>query len=268
MTAADGCFTDAGKSDFPDPDHYRFLKFVQLPFPAGHSGVRDFLTEGRRVRFVRDHSASEISQAIRVECHRGPFDGVLLGFIPRTDAEKWIPRLDSGLCFAGWIGPEGFSPKRLRIAVYERILFPLNNLSSFEFRQSGLFHPFVSVKLSFREKSLVCRKSAEDSEDAPVQQVSIRFYPKKWDSFVVPSLLRCNFPAWRESYVDPCVCDGVSWFLELRFSSGSRRRILGSNEFPEEWPLFQSFLDQCLDLRDVKGSGSFSILPPAGSGGF
>ena len=248
----------------PAPEHYRFLKFVRIPLPASSipHGLRDCLTEGRRVRLVHDRSSADASRRIRVECIRGSFDGTCVGYIPRADAEKWAGRMDAGVCFAAWIGPEDSSPGRLRIAVYERILFPSEDLVSFEFQQGGFFRDLIVVSLSFREKTLIYRRSAEP-EDGPTQQVSIRFYPRKWETFVLPAIRRCNFPAWRTKYVDPCVCDGVRWSMELRFSSGPRRRILGNNEFPEEWDHFQSFLEQCLDMRDVKGSGTFSILPPA-----
>ena len=262
--------TDKSESDreetpfLPDPEHYRFLKSVRISLPASDvpSGLRDFLTEGRRVRLVRDGSSADDARLILVQCHRGPFDGFCVGYIPRTDAKKWAERMDEGICLTGWIGPEEPAPGRIRIAVYERIPFPIDNLASFEFQQGGFFRPLVTVKLSFREKWLIYQKSAEP-EDSPIQQVSIRFYPGKWETFVLPSVRRCNFPAWRTRYVDPCVCDGVSWSMSLHFSSGARRRILGSNDFPEEWDHFQSFLEQCLDMHDIKGSGTFSILPPA-----
>lgn len=249
---------------FPDPEHYRFLKSVRIPFPSssGASDLRDFLTEGRRVRLVPDRSSPDPSRLLRVECHRGPFGGRCIGYISRTDAEKWSSRMDEGICFAGWIGPEDPSPRRIRISVYERIQFPIDDLSSFEFQQSGFFRPVITVKVSFRERSLIYRKASELG-NCPVQQVAIRFYPGRWETLVLPAIRRCNFPAWRTRYVDPCVCDGVSWSMELRFSSGSRRRILGSNDFPEEWDHFQSFIRESLDLRDVKGAGTFSILPPS-----
>ena len=252
----------------PDPEHHRFLKFVRVSIlsSGAPSGLRNFLTEGCRVRLVRDLASRDASRLIRAECHRGPFDGTCIGYIPRADAEKWASRMDEGICFAGWIGPDDPSPGRILIAVYERIRFPIGDLSSFEFEQAGFFRPLITVKVSLRERSLIYRKAVEPGE-GPVQQVVIRFYPRKWETFVLPALRRCNFPAWRTEYVDPCVCDGVRWSMKLRFSSGSPRRIRGSNDFPEEWDHFQSFLEQCLDMRDVKGSGTFSILPPASSDG-
>lgn len=246
----------------PDPEHYRFLKVVRVSFPSSSSPsvLRDSLTEGSRVRLVRAPAAMDAARLIRAEMHHGPFDGRCLGYIPRADAEKWSLRMEEGICFAGWIGPEDPVPGRIRIAVYERIQFPLEDLCSFDFRQGGHFRPLITVKVSFREKSLIYRKTAEP--EGPAQLVSIRFYPGKWETFVLPAIRRCNFCAWRTKYMDPCVCDGISWSLELRFSSGRRRRILGSNDFPEEWDHFQSFLEQSLDMRDVKGRGTFSILPP------
>ena len=254
----------ADEPALPDSEHYRCLKSVLIPLSADSVSpeVRDWLVEGRRVRLVREKSVGDGSSCLRVECYHGPFGGTLLGYVSRSDAESWSARMGEGVCLAGWIGPESRSAGRIRVAVYERIVFPPDELASLEFRQSGLFRPCVTVNLSFQDKSLVYRKS-DEPQDAPVQQVTIRFYPKKWDTFVMPAVRRCNFPAWRSRYVDPCVCDGVSWSMELRLRSDVRRHILGSNDFPEEWDHFQSFLEQCLDMRDVKGSGTFSILPPA-----
>ena len=254
--------------DLPDPEHYRFLKVVRVPFYPSEApeGLRNFLVEGRRVRLVPGLPSRNEPRLIHVECQRGPFRGMRIGSVSCADSEKWASRMDEGICLAGWIGPEDSSPDRIRIAVYERILFPVENLTSFEFRQDGFFRPCITVKISFREKSLIYRKTVEPG-DGPVQQVVIRFYPRKWETFVLPAIRKCNLPAWRMEYVDPCVCDGVRWSMILRFSSGRRRRILGSNDFPEEWDHFQSFLEECLDMRDVKGSGAFSILPPASPDG-
>ncbi len=37
---------------------------------------------------------------------------------------------------------------------------------------------------------------------------------------------------WKQRYVDPYVCDGTQWELELKLTRGRRYRISGSNDFP------------------------------------
>ena len=37
---------------------------------------------------------------------------------------------------------------------------------------------------------------------------------------------------WKQSYIDPCVCDGTQWELELKLIRGRHYRISGSNDFP------------------------------------
>lgn len=37
---------------------------------------------------------------------------------------------------------------------------------------------------------------------------------------------------WKKRYVDPYVCDGTQWELELKLTRGRHYTIYGSNDFP------------------------------------
>ena len=141
-----------GRNRFiPDERMYRFVCKVEL------SGVFDiperwrvfsYISEGERVKLVREKDNSHDKNAIRVDM---PFyDGSKIGYIPRQLAELWAPIIDSGTFYTGRINDYSASKKSITIDVYERLLLPIENVSSICFGEGGYFSTGFHIDISFK----------------------------------------------------------------------------------------------------------------------
>jgi len=216
-----------------------------------------YLEPGMRLKFVREPENSYDTNAIRID-HSFLYESKI-GYVPRTDAEQWGPEFDAGKFYVGWIKSLERGSNKILVDVYERLQFPITGISSIQFHEGGYFAPSIFVKISVRDRTLVHQIQKEPFSET-FQQVSFQFTKGQWEDFVEPALQACNFLAWLDEYVDPCVCDGTQWSMKIRMGRNGIRQIGGSNDFPEEWEIFQKFLSDCLDLHEVKGTGTFSVV--------
>lgn len=61
---------------------------------------------------------------------------------------------------------------------------------------------------------------------------------------IIEQLKATNILDWQSKYIQPGVCDGTHWGVEI-FTDGRAIRMHGDNEFPEEWDLF------CRTIRKI-----------------
>ncbi len=54
----------------------------------------------------------------------------------------------------------------------------------------------------------------------------------QWKRLMETLFYRLCIHEWRKRYVDPYVCDGTQWGLELKMTRGRHYNIYGSNDFP------------------------------------
>jgi len=85
--------------------------------------------------------------------------------------------------------------------------------------------------------------------------ISFRFSPEQWETFVLPAFQKCNFMAWADDdgYCDPFVFDGQQWQMTIRQGRKIAKNISGSNDYPEEWGIFMRFVSACLELYKPEG---------------
>ncbi len=67
-----------------------------------------------------------------------------------------------------------------------------------------------------------------DSLETCIKEVSISQWKKLMDTLFT----RLCIHEWKKRYVDPYVCDGTQWELELKLTRGRHYTIYGSNDFP------------------------------------
>lgn len=223
------------------------------------SNVLSSLSIGEKVFFVREPQNPHDANAIRLE--RDESLRRKLGYVPRLHAEQWAPILDQGFTLCGKICYLNRERGNIGLKVFRKERFPLQGLTSFTFWEGGYFSPETEVRVSMRKKQLLYTYREISMPDAAGGTVEISFSAKDWESFVLPALERCNFLAWDEEYNAPGVCDGTQWRLDLRCGK-TKRSIIGSNSFPEEWHCWQEFLAGVLDLRKVRGSGNIRVFSP------
>ncbi len=54
----------------------------------------------------------------------------------------------------------------------------------------------------------------------------------QWNRLMDTLFRKLCIHEWKKRYVDPYVCDGTEWELELKLTGGRRYTIYGSNDFP------------------------------------
>ena len=240
----------------PGDARYKFIKTISV---AGTFKIRPrrpvfaSLTPGTRVHLFREFWNQYDVNAIRI---KNP-GGDKLGYVPRGDAEEWADLIDNGTILTGQVKSADRDSGQILVDIYQRQLFPIDDLTSFKFCCGGYPGQHIEFQIIVRSRKLIYAKTGFIME--PRQELVLKFSRKNWESFVLPALRKCNFNAWCESYWNPGVCDGTQWGLLLRKKGGKLMHISGSNAFPEEWKIFYNFQRECLDLNDIKGEGTFRI---------
>ena len=61
----------------------------------------------------------------------------------------------------------------------------------------------------------------------------------------VDGLKMVNLLDWKANYIEPSVCDGTQWSVEI-IRDGRNIKKNGDNKFPDEWDMFCSLISQVL----------------------
>lgn len=103
----------------------------------------------------------------------------------------------------------------------------------------GYFGPNYIVEVNFL-KGEMSWKESQSTFLEPSQEVHVRIV--ETDVHVLKEELRsCHILSWNNQYVNYDIVDGTEWSLDLRIGN-KRRRMFGSNEYPEEWERFCGIL--------------------------
>lgn len=51
---------------------------------------------------------------------------------------------------------------------------------------------------------------------------------------------------WKRKYIEPDICDGTQWFVEIE-TKGNAIRINGSNKYPSQWNKFCSTISELIE---------------------
>ena len=236
----------------PDKRMYRFICRVGL---AGVFAIPELwrvfscISKGERVKLVREKGNPHDKNAIRVDM---PFHhGSAIGYIPRQLAALWAQMIDHGTVYTGWINDYSAAAKEIVIDVYERLLLPIENVSSICFGEGGFFSTDFHVDISFRKRQMTCREETEPHSMEFIK-TTLTFSKEQWQNIVLNNLQKCNICAWLGDYWDPMICDGTQWKMIIRCGRKHRIRICGSNDYPEEWDLWHDFIDRCLKCNDIQ----------------
>ena len=71
-----------------------------------------------------------------------------------------------------------------------------------------------------------------------------------FDEFM-KELKNINFNSWKREYINPAVLDGAGWEIEYCYND-TIKKMIGSNDYPEEWDDFMDILSSLLKKFDKK----------------
>lgn len=208
----------------------------------------NYITPLTRAKLVREPENSYAANAI---CVQYPFEcDSKIGYIPFSIAEEWAPALDSGAFYIGWIDSVSKEKQRIKINVYEKPSFPLDDIAELSFEQSGFVSGHLSVKISSSSRQFIYLKESSPWS-GEFRKTTLYFSEKQWRELLLPGLEKCRFPSWYDDYWNNGICDGLQWTMQIKYSSGETRSIAGSNDFPDEWELWHDLVGSLLDRSDL-----------------
>jgi hypothetical protein len=109
----------------------------------------------------------------------------------------------------------------------------------------GYFDGYYEVEIDFQSKKLKWNHSGAGAEgyyEKTIRQTTL-------DRFI-EELKEADFLNWKSKYIEPGVCDGTQWSVEI-IKDGRNIKKYGDNKFPEQWGSF------CRLIKKVSGK-SFS----------
>ena len=63
---------------------------------------------------------------------------------------------------------------------------------------------------------------------------------QEWNKLVNQLFTQLYLHEWKKNFVEPHICDGEQWDLELKLTGGRVRNYRGSNDFPPYWDELQA----------------------------
>lgn len=234
---------------FPDKEMYRFITTVELDGVLGlpkRWEIFSNISNGKRVKLVREKGENFNKNIIRVDM---PFtDGTKIGYIPKHFSAALTPGMNSGTFYTGWINNYSASKKMIAVDVYEKLYFPMENITSIYFSEDGFFGTDILFEISFLKKQIICKKET-GFRSGVFNTTAVSFSGEQWKNTILPALRKCNLGRWHTIYSSPDTIDETQWQMTL-YCQGKKFYFSG-NDYPEEWELWQSFLCLCFSLKDV-----------------
>lgn len=232
--------------------NYRFIKKIFIAadqFPANRGSLMASLQVGEVLHLVREARNPRDAKAIRVDT----LFSQKLGYVPQQETSDLADKLDEGTNFFAIISSIQRSKYEIAVDIYERVHFPFPDFTSFTLDIRTFGGPAITCSILTRTRKLIYKKS---NFGEPCQCVELKFFPDYWNT-VLENIQNFNFLAWEEYYENPGVLDGTDWDITIRRRNEKNIKIHGLNAYPEEWPLLEEFIYECLDLSELKGEGKF-----------
>lgn len=235
---------------FPDKKIYRFITTVEL------DGVLELpkrweifsnISKGKRVKLIPEEGENFDKNIIRVDM---PFtDGTKIGYIPKHYVALWIPRMNSGTFYTGWINHYSAGKKMIAVDVYEKSFLPMENITGIYFSEDGFYGTDIHFDISFLSRKIVCKKET-NFRSGIFNTTTVSFSKEQWENIILPALRKCNFGGWHTVYSSPDTIDETQW--QMTVYCGEKKFYFSGNDYPEEWDLWQQFIRLCFNLRDIR----------------
>ena len=245
-------------SPFKTMRNYRFIKRITVAgvrYLEDRGQVLAATVPGEPLRLVREVDNLYDNHAIRIDS----WEDQKLGYVPRKANSDLAEQMDRGVVFVGIITALRRHESRVEADIYERLHIPFPDFAGFTLRTFGFFAPETRCSIFPGSRRFVHK--TRNPYDGTIQCIDFTFSPAYWGK-VMELIQRCNFLAWEDEYLNPGVCDGMQWNMTIRRKHAKSLKITGDNAYPEEWNILTDLIEDCLDLRKVKGNGKFYLESP------
>lgn len=193
------------------------------------------------------HDSNAIYASIRLDggSHK-------IGYLPKEWAAEWAPVMDQDYYLNGVIS--AVKPSSNKIVVNLSCCKGAVEMEHLTIKWGRLPNHWCEATLSITDRTLVYSK-------LDAFKFTLHFSDRAWEHFVLPTLKRCAFNEWKPVYRAPKIetlHNEDVWHVEVT-QGKTRFCSCGCNAYPVEWSLWCEFIDKCLDLNHIKGSGTFTF---------
>lgn len=255
MKMQNGCESSEDQKYKHIDENYRLIKKISIAgvqFLENRGQVMAALHVGNLLRLQRESDNPHDCKAIKITWDQRQ----KLGYVPRAENAELAEKMDNGVVFIAIITDIRPHECKIDADIYERLQVPFPEFTSFSLNIGGYFVPTVNCSIFAGQRKLVYKKTQPFGGTCDCTELT--FSKDYWDN-VRDRIQRFNFLAWEKFYPNPGVCDGTQWSITIRRRNAKPLKIRGDNSYPEEWDILCHFIDECLDLNELKGNGKFYI---------
>lgn len=245
---------------FAVPNHMEILHRMAKCLPFARRRCRVYLYREPENRY--DRNAIRIQDGVDWEVQK-------LGYVPRDVAAVLAPQMDRGETFAAWIEYVNPDAEQIAVRIYKQKQFPEVSIRSITYRHREYGQYDTVFKLSLKTRKAFYRKRIKTFCD-DWQWVEIKYNRENWENFVLPTLKKCNLPAWfpvRKKIQAPQITNNYS---EIEVMCGMKKLTAPLEDlysfFYPQWLDFQYLMSPVDLLQTIRGEGRFGIKTIRGSG--
>lgn len=231
----------------PNKQYYRYVDSITIN--AGKKKRKLFLDGDCRISLIRDIMNKKGFNTIKIKSD-SVFSDEILGIVPQDLSKMLATKMDEGTIYVGWIKKQDLKNDSLIIDIYERIVVSCPGITRLSFNTYGFLSYCTSFDYYADKKMMVYKKHHYMHDPCNItSEITFCPSPEIWNNFIQPALRACNFKAWEDHYGRNCIIeDGMGWTLDIWEDGKKSREISGWNSFPEEWDVFQRFIDVSLEI--------------------
>jgi hypothetical protein len=113
----------------------------------------------------------------------------------------------------------------------------INNIIGFSFECGGIFVGSPKIEVNIVDNKVLCIYNNPLKKNKHLFEIS----NEDWEEFI-DDILKIHILTWKNSYFNPNIEDGTQWEVNINFQNGKKFEILGCNDFPKEWEVFNKIV--------------------------
>lgn len=113
-----------------------------------------------------------------------------------------------------------------------------NEINIIKVSVGGFFGPQYDIELNLRDNQLIWNGMEDGFRDSLIKAMN-----EEEMKMIIQQLIILNILDWRSKYIEPSVCDGTQWDMEIVTDKKTIHKH-GSNKYPREWDRFCRFIQE------------------------
>ncbi|SCP97776.1 hypothetical protein [Anaerobium acetethylicum] len=123
---------------------------------------------------------------------------------------------------------------------YEKISY--NVIKAVKASVGGYFGGYYNAEIDLINLKVVWTHGGNDMEEVSIYKTIRKATAVKF----IEQMQEADLLAWEDKYIEPGICDGTQWSIEIICDSGTIEKH-GDNKFPKKWEVF------CNAIKKITG---------------